>query len=141
MKLFIPTDFQLHVAHATNKCGIESNCEIAIAPSIHFHKASVVSDFCIHFWNSREDNISHRQTIFGLGFGICIQIQSVQGIGATILTDFVRRDNFILSIKFVTAEILIHSASLILICTTDGQISNHSIEIYIQNSANLFCNA
>ena len=56
-------------------------------------------------------------------------MQSVHGIGATILTDLVRRDNFILSIKFVTAEILIHSASLILICTTDGQISNHSMEI------------
>ena len=115
MKLLIPTDFQLHVAHATSKCGIESSCEIAIAPSIPFQSASVVSDFCIHFWNSVEDNISHRQTIFGFGFGICIQIQSVHGIGATILTDFVRNDNLILSIKFVIAEILTHSASLILI--------------------------
>ena len=115
MKLLIHTDFQLHVAHATSKCGIESSCEIAIAPSIPFQSASVVSDFCIHFWNSVEDNISHRQTIFGFGFGIWIQIQSVHGIGATILTDFVRSDNLILSIKFVIAEILIHSASLILI--------------------------
>ena len=115
MKLLIPTDFQLHVAQATSKCGIESSCEIAIAPSIHFHNANVVSDFCIHLWNSRDDNMSHKQTIFGLGFGIWIQIQSVHGIGATILTDLVRRDSFMLSIKLVTAEILIHSANLILI--------------------------
>jgi hypothetical protein len=115
MKLLIPTDFQLPVAHATSKCGIESSCEIAIAPSIHFQSARVVSDFCIHFWNSREANISHRQTVFGFGFGIWIPIQSVHGIGATILTDFVRSDNLILSIKFVIAEILIHSANLILI--------------------------
>ena len=115
MKLLIPTDFQLPVAHATSKCGIESSCEIAIAPSIHFQSARVVSDFCIHFWNSREANISHRQTVFGFGFGIWIPIQSVQGIGATILTDFVRSESLILSIKFVMAEILIHSASLILI--------------------------
>ena len=115
MKLFIPTDFQLPVAHATSKCGIESSCEIAIAPSIPFQSARVVSDFCIHFWNSVEDNISHRQTIFGFGFGIWIQMQSVPGIGATILTDFVRSESLILSIKFVIAEIFIHSANLILI--------------------------
>jgi hypothetical protein len=59
--------------------------------------------------------MSHKQTIFGFGLGICIPIQSVHGIGATILTDLVRNDNFILSIKFVTAEILIHSANFILI--------------------------
>ena len=115
MKLLIPTDFQLPVAHATSKCGIESSCEISIAPSIPFPSARVVSDFCIHFWNSREANISHRQTVFGFGFGIWIPIQSVPGIGATILTDFVRSDNLILSIKLVIAEILIHSANLILI--------------------------
>jgi hypothetical protein len=115
MKLLIPTDFQLHVAHATNRCGIESSCDIAIAPSIPFHKARVVSDFCIHLWNSVEDSISHRQTIFGFGLGICIPIQSVHGIGATILTDLVRSDNLILSIRFVMDDILIHSANLILI--------------------------
>ena len=70
MKLLIPTDFQLPVAHATSKCGIESSWEIAMAPSIHFQSARVVSDFCIHFWNSREDSISHKQTILGLGLGI-----------------------------------------------------------------------
>ena len=115
MKLLIHTDFQLHVAHATSKCGIVSSCDTAIAPSIPFPSARVVSDFCIPFWNSVEDNISHRQTVFGFGFGIWIPIQSVHGIGATILTDFVRSDNLILSIKFVIAEILIHSASFSLI--------------------------
>jgi hypothetical protein len=49
MKLLIPTDFQLPVAQATSKCGIESSCEIAIAPSIPFQSARVVSDFCIPF--------------------------------------------------------------------------------------------
>jgi hypothetical protein len=129
MKLLIHTDFQLPVAQATSKCGIESSCETAIDPSIPFQSARVVSDFCIHFWNSVDDSISHKQTIFGFGFGIWIPIQSVHGIGATILTDFVRSESLILSIKFVMAEILIHSASLILIWTTDGPISNHSIEI------------
>ena len=56
-----------------------------------------------------------------------------------MLNDLDFKASLISFCKFSIAEILIHSSGLILICTIDGQISNPSIVIGTQNSANLIC--
>jgi hypothetical protein len=73
--------------------------------------------------------------------GTCIHIESVHGIGATILKNLDFKDNFISLYNHSIVEILIHSSGLILICTIDGHISNHSIVIATLNSISFSCNA
>ena len=77
--------------------------------------------------------------MLGFGLGICIPTLSVPGIGATILSDFDFKESLISFAKFSIEEILIHSDGLILICTTEGPISNPSTDTGIPNSINLFC--
>lgn len=58
-----------------------------------------------------------------------------------ILSDFDLRESLISLVRPSIAEILIPSSSLTLICTIEGPISNPSIEIGAQNSANFACKA
>jgi hypothetical protein len=81
--------------------------------------------------------ISWRRTIFGSGFGIWIPTVSVPGIGATILNDLDFKDNLISFVNDSILEIATHASGLILICTTDGHKSNHSIVTGTLNSNNL----
>jgi len=76
-----------------------------------------------------------------LGLGTCIHTESVHGIGATILKNLDFKDSLISLYNHSIVEILIHSSGLILICTIDGHISNHSIVIGTLNSINFSCNA
>ena len=69
MKSFTPTDFPEPVAHATSKCGIDSNVLMIIDPSIAFPSERLLSDFFISLVNSVDHNISPRRTISGFGFG------------------------------------------------------------------------
>jgi len=141
MKSLTPTDFPEPVAHATSKCGIDSSVFMMIDQSIAFPSARLLSDFFISLANSVVLNISAKCTISGLGFGNWIPTQSVPGIGATIRTDFDLSDNEISLDNPSIVESLIPSSGLILICTMEGPISNHSIMIGTLNSINLFCSA
>ena len=141
MKSLTPTDFPEPVAPATSKCGIDSNVLMMIDPSIAFPSARLLSDFFISLANSVVLNISPRHTITGLGFGNWIPTQSVPGIGATILNDLDFKESAISFVRLSIVDILIPSSGLILICTMEGPISNHSIMIGTLNSINLFCNA
>lgn len=141
MKSFTPTDFQEFVAPATSKCGIDSRVLMTTAPSIAFPSARLLSDFFISLANSLDHNTSPRRTITGFGFGNWIPTQSVPGIGAMILTDLDLRESEISLVNHSIIASLIPSSGLILICTMEGPISNHSIMIGTLNSNNLFCNA
>ena len=141
MKSFTPTDLPELVAHATSRCGIDSNDLMITDPSIAFPRARLLSDFFISLVNSVVFTISPRCTISGLGFGNWIPTQSVHGIGATIRTDLDLSDKEISLDNHSIIDNLIPSSGLILICTMEGPISNHSIMIGTSNSINLFCNA
>ncbi|MEI8253853.1 MAG: hypothetical protein WCG25_09210 [bacterium] len=84
---------------------------------------------------------SHNLTIIGLGLGTCIHMESVHGIGATIVKNLTFKDNLISLYNHSILEIFIHSSSFILICTIDGHISNHSIVIGTLNSISFSCSA
>jgi hypothetical protein len=114
MNQFTQTDFQLPVAQATSKCGIESKVFTITDQSIHFQSVKFVASFCIHFWNSSDAMISCKRTIFGSGFGIWIQTVSVPGIGATILNDFDFKDNLISFANDSIFEIATQASGLIL---------------------------
>ena len=141
MKSFTQTDFPEPVAPATSRCGIDSNVLMMMVPSIAFPSARLLSDFFISAANSLEPRTSPRRTISGFGFGNWIPTQSVPGMGATILTDFDLSDNEISLDNPSIIDNLIPSSGLILICTMEGPISNHSIMIGTLNSINLFCSA
>ena len=141
MKSFTHTDLPDQVAHATSKCGILSSDLITIDPSIAFPSERLVSFFFMLSANSDELRTSPSLTIVGFGFGICIHTASVPGIGAMILIDFTLSDEAISFLSHSIVDILIPASGLILICTIDGQISNHSILIGTLNSISLSCKA
>jgi hypothetical protein len=80
--------------------------------------------------------MSHNFTIAGFGFGNSIHTESVHGIGANTLNDFVFIASAISFSRFSIFETLIHACGFILICITVGHILNHSISIGISNSSN-----
>jgi len=88
---------------------------ITIEPSIAFPRARLLSDFFISWLNSFDATTSPSFTIVGFGFGSWIQILSVPGIGATILSDFDFNESAISLASHSIVEILIHSSGLILI--------------------------
>jgi hypothetical protein len=106
-------------------------------PSIAFPSDRLVSFFFMLSANSDELRMSPSLTIVGLGFGICIHTASVPGIGAMILMDFTLRDDAISFFNHSIVDIFIPASGLILICTIDGPISNHSILIGTLNSISL----
>jgi hypothetical protein len=109
-------------------------------PLIAFPKDILVKFHFIEEKNTDDCNASHNLTISGLGFGICIPIQSVPGTGETIRRAFALSDSAISFFRFSIAETLIPASGLILICTIDGQISNQSIDTGTLNSRSLSCN-
>ena len=141
MKSFTPTDFPWPVAPATRRCGMDSRVLMMIDPSMAFPSARLLTDFFISLVNSLVLRISPRRTMTGFGLGNWIPTQSVPGIGATILTDFDLSDKEISLERLSMVDNFIPSSGLILICTMEGPISNHSIMIGTLNSISLFCNA
>lgn len=141
IKSFTHTDLPLPVAHATNKCGIDSSVLITVDQSTALPNDRLVKLFFICVAKSADPNTSPSLTMLGLGFGICIHTVSVPGIGAIILSDLVLSDEDISSLSDSIEESLIPASGLILNCTIDGQISNPSICIATPNSISLLCNA
>lgn len=119
------------------RCGIFSNGLTTSCHDTSFQSAKFVKLPFIDFKNEADCKLRPSLTISGCGLGICIPIQSVPGIGATIRSHFALSDSAISLWRFSMADTLMPACGLTLICTTDGHTSKPSISTGTLNSANL----